>query len=72
VHVYDGWGEWARRLTPVTTRAGLAQGGRYWRNGGKVHVRFSNDGEWRWLRQKICAQQFCGEGLGTRGLVAGQ
>lgn len=70
VHVYDGWGEWARTLRPASSAAELADGGRYWLDPGtnRLHVRFRNDGEWRWLRMKVCAQQYCGEGLGSRNI----
>ena len=67
--VYDGWGEWARNLKPAASQSELAQGARYWLDPATklLHVRFSNDGAWRWLRIKACAQRHCGEGLGTRG-----
>jgi hypothetical protein len=67
VFVYDGWGEWARNLRPADSQSELAQGGRYWLHDGKLHVRFTNDGTWRWLRIKACAKRGCSEGLGTRG-----
>ena len=68
-HVYAGWGEWAKNLEPAASQAELALGGRYWVDPATklLHVRFHNDGAWRWLRIKACAQRHCGEGLGTRG-----
>ena len=67
-HVYSGWGEWARTLRPASSQAGLAQGDRYWfdRSTKRLHVRFESTTEWQWQRIKVCAQRYCGEGLGTR------
>ena len=66
-HVYDGWGEWARTVRPAGSRAGLAEG-RYWLDPATdlLHLRFANDGDWSWLRMKVCADQYCDEGLGSQ------
>ena len=69
LYVYDGWGEWARTLRPASGQAELAADGGYLRQDGLVHIRFRNDGQWRWLRTKLCAQRYCGEGLGTRDIT---
>ncbi len=69
VHVYRGWGEWARTLRSAASEAELAAGGRYCIDGaGRVHVRFASNGYPVWDRIKVCAQQYCGEALGTRDI----
>lgn len=67
LHVYEGWGEWARTLRPATTEADLSTD-RYWFDAAtnRVHVRIRNNGDWNWRRLKVCAQQYCGEGLGSQ------
>lgn len=66
-YVYEGWGEWARTLRPATSAAGLAAG-RYWLDPStkRLFVRFTNDGEWEWLRMKLCATQYCGDRTGSQ------
>lgn len=68
LYVYEGWGEWARTLRRADTAAEMGAGERYYLDTatGRVHVRMRNDGDWNWLRMKVCAQEYCGEGLGSR------
>jgi cell migration-inducing and hyaluronan-binding protein len=68
VHVYEGWGPWARTLRPASSQAELAEGGRYWLDPStqRLHVRFRNGGTWSWQRMKVCTARYCGEGLGTQ------
>ncbi|HVM18431.1 MAG TPA: G8 domain-containing protein [Egibacteraceae bacterium] len=68
LHVYEGWGEWARTLRKASSAKELSEGGRYWVDPStrRVFVHFAGDGSWRWQRIKVCAQRYCGEGLGTR------
>lgn len=55
----------ARTLLPAVSQAELTDG-RYWLDPdtSRLHVRFRNDGQWRWMRIKACTQQYRGEAWG--------
>ncbi len=66
--VYRGWGEWAR---PVTVRTNLSDPGSPWWHdsvGGQLRMTLDagdEDGGDHWSRWLVCAEQYCGDGVGS-------